>query len=252
MDFNYIKHGHCYIKKGNCIELLKQIPDNSIDLVLTDCPYRVVSGGCTTNTATFRACSGIINRRKNSEYVNKKLVQQGKPFKHNDIQFSEWLPDIYRVLKPITHCYIMVNGRNLTKLMTECEKVGFIYQNLLVWDKGNATPNKYYMNSCEFILMLRKSNAKNINNMGSKTIIKIPNVRNKTHPTEKPVELIEHLILNSTNENDIVLDPFMGSGSTCVASINTNRKCIGYEIDSEYFFTAKQRIENTLIETRKL
>ena len=100
------------------------------------------------------------------------------------------------------------------------------------------------MNACEFILFLRKGNAKNINNLGSKTIIRVPNVRNKTHPTEKPVDLMKILIENSSNENDIVLDPFMGSGSCGVACVNTNRNFIGMELDKTYFDIAKQRIEN--------
>ena len=101
------------------------------------------------------------------------------------------------------------------------------------------------MNACEFILFLRKGKAKNINNLGSKTILSVPNVRNKMHPTEKPVELMQILIENSSNENDTVLDPFMGSGSTGIACLNTNRNFIGIELDKTYFDIAKSRIEKT-------
>lgn len=92
--------------------------------------------------------------------------------------------------------------------------------------------------------MLRKEKAKNINNMGTKNILKVSNIMNgKTHPTEKPVELNEILIKNSSKENEIVLDMFMGTGSTGVACINTNRSFIGIEIDEKYFEVAKKRIE---------
>ena len=98
------------------------------------------------------------------------------------------------------------------------------------------------MNACEFILMLRKGVAKNIKNMGAKNLFEIPNVRNKKHPTEKPVKLMEILIENSSNEGDIVLDPFMGVGSTGVAAKNLKRGFIGIEIDEQYFSIAKDRL----------
>lgn len=222
---------------GDCLELMQSIPDCSIDLVVSDVPYHIIGGGCSNNAVYIKSePSGVIGHR------TSVYAKQGKIFKHNDIEFSEWLPSVYRVLKDNSHCYLMVNGRNLKDLQTEAEKVGFKYQNLLVWDKGNCTPNKYYMNACEFILFLRKGNAKNINNVGTKTIISIPNVRNKSHPTEKPVDLMKILIENSSNENDTVLDPFMGSGSCGVACVNTNRNFIGMELDKNYFDIAYHRI----------
>ena len=132
-------------------------------------------------------------------------------FSNNDIKFSEWLPDVYRILKEGTHCYIMINGRNLKELQQCAEDVGFKFQNLLVWDKSNKTPNQFYMQQIEFILMLSKRPARNINERGTSNLLSFKNlVGNKVHPTEKPVELMEVFVSNSTNENDIVLDPFMG------------------------------------------
>ena len=130
-------------------------------------------------------------------------------------------------------------------LQHAAEDVGFIFQQLIVWDKGNATPNKYYMNACEFILMLRKGRAKNINNMGTKNIIQVPNItRTKAHPTEKPPELMRILIENSSNISDTVLDPFMGVGGAGIASIESKRDFIGIEIDEKYYSIAKQRIDD--------
>ena len=80
--------------------------------------------------------------------------------------------------------------------------------------------------------------------MGTSNILKIPNIKNKLHPTEKPIELMKILIENSSNKNDIVLDCFMGSGSTGVACIETGRKFIGVEIDEKYFNIAKQRLKD--------
>lgn len=92
--------------------------------------------------------------------------------------------------------------------------------------------------------MLRKGNAKNINNMGTKNILDVKNIiGNKTHPTEKPVVLNEILIENSSNKDDVVLDPFMGTGSCGIACMHTNRNFIGFEIDKKYFDIAKERIK---------
>lgn len=224
---------------ADCLEVLKNIPDESIDLVCTDCPYHIVSGGCT-NIPRKDELSGIFNRRLAWNAENAKT---GKLFSHNDIEFEEWLPELYRVLKNWSHCYIMINARNLAELQTKAEKAGFVFQQLLVWNKGNATPNKYYLNACEFILMLRKGSARNINNMGTKNILSVPNIiGNKCHPTEKPVELMEVLIANSTNENDIVLEPFAGAGATCIAARNLKRRFIGIEIDEQYAKVANERL----------
>lgn len=225
---------------GDCLEVMQTIPDKSIDLVVTDCPYHIMQGGCT-NVPRKDEPKGIFDRRNTFTQQNAK---NGKLFDFNEIKFEDWLPNLYRILKDKSHCYIMINGRNLKELQQKAEDVGFKYQNLLVWNKGNVTPNKYYMNACEFILMLRKGNAKNINNMGSKSVLDVKNILGgKKHPTEKPVELMKILIENSSNINDVVLDPFMGSGSTGIACKNTNRKFIGIELDEKYFEIAKHRIE---------
>ncbi len=106
-------------------------------------------------------------------------------------------------------------------------------------------PNHYYLRCYECILMLRKGKAKDINRMTTKNILDIPNIKpgTKVHPTEKPVDLMKILIKNSSNEGDIVCDMFMGSGSTGVACLETNRKFIGCEIDSDFYNIAEDRIK---------
>jgi site-specific DNA-methyltransferase (adenine-specific) len=225
------------------MEGMKQIPDNSIDLVVTDPPYKIVQGGCSNKAVTINACGGILNKHNGN---NIELVKKGKIFNHNEIQFNEWLPEIYRVLKDNSHCYIMINGRNLAELQMEAEKVGFRFHNIIAWDKGNATPNKWYMQRLEFILFLFKGEAKNINNMGTTTLLQVPNIKRgtKLHPTEKPVDLMKVLIENSSNEGDLILDPFMGVGSTALACKELNRQFIGFELDKHYCELAEKRISN--------
>jgi len=164
-------------------------------------------------------------------------------FKDNNIKFSDWSLDTYRVLKNGGHCYVMVNDRNIQDLLNAFTAVRFKVLNILFWDKGNVTPNKWYMKAGEFIVMFRKGKAININNMGDSTLLSFKNgIGHKLHPTEKPVDMMEKLILNSSNENDIVLDHFMGSGTTAVACKNNKRQYIGFELDTVYCDIAEQRL----------
>lgn len=216
---------------GDCLELMKEIPDGSVDLVVTDPPYKTITGG---------TCDGKRSKRpKGMLSGNKKL------FDYQKINVQDWLPNVYRVLKPGSHCYIFTNSLNLTEMLVESQHVGFKLHNVLVWEKNNCTPSQFYMKNCEYILFLRKGKAKWINNIGdSKTVHKFNNViGNKVHPTEKPVGLIEFYVNNSSNLGDTVLDPFMGSGSTGVACLNAGRNFIGIELDEHYFNVAKERIE---------
>lgn len=232
---------------ADCLDILKQIPDKCVDLVCTDCPYKIISGGCSTDIyGHAQGCGKCSKRWETKGALNKNYanIKSGKMFEHNDIAFETWLPEIYRVLKDNTHCYIMINGRNLAKLQKSAEKVGFKYQQLLVWHKYSATPNKWYMQNVEFILMLRKGNAKYINNLGAKTLLSVPNtIGHKLHPTEKPVELMEILISNYSNIGDIVLDPFSGSAPVAVACHNLKRKFICIEKDPEYYEISIKRFE---------
>lgn len=216
--------------QGDCLKLMKNIPDVSIDLIITDPPYKTITGG-DSNGANSERPKGMLQG-------NRKL------FKHQNIKISSWMPEIYRVLKEESHCYIFTNSLNLQEMLNEATKAGFKLHNLLVWEKNNCTPSQYYMKNCEYVLFLRKGKAKWINNIGeSKTVHKFNNIiGNKLHPTEKPVDLLEYYLLNSSEPNDVVLDPFMGAGSMGEACILNNRNFIGIELDSTYFQIAKDRI----------
>lgn len=225
------------IYKGDCLELLKNIPDGSVDLILTDPPYKIITGGDSNGINSLRP-RGIL---KGNRELIKKIPD-----------FSDWLPETFRVLKNNSHAYFMINSTNFLNLCMEIEKVGFKIHNFLIWEKNNCTPSQFYMKNCEYVIFCRKGKAKYINNIGgSKTVHKINNIiGNKNHPTEKPVELMSFYINNSTKINDIILDPFMGSGSTGVAAISSGRGFIGAEIESDYFSIAEKRIseaeENSL------
>jgi len=213
----------------DCLSVLDNLISKNIkvDCIITDPPYKVISGGKPTKKGQP---SGLLSKN------------DGKIFKYNDLDETLWFPKIYKILKDNSHCYIMTNTLNLEKYLRLSRESGFKLHNLLVWEKNNCTPNRWYMKNCEYILFLRKGKAKSINNKGSKTVHKFNNTINKLHPSEKPIDLMKYYILNSTNENETVLDFTMGSGTTGVACKHLNRNFIGIELDEYYFNIAKKRI----------
>ena len=211
----------------DCLNVLKDIGDDSIDLVVTDPPYEVITGG--RNGGVKGKPSGILTE-------NKQLM---KSIPKADL----WLSECFRVMKDGTHIYIMTNTLNLTSYLNIVNTVGFKLHNLLVWNKNNTTPNRWYMKNCEYVIFARKGFAKSINNPSSQTVHSFDNIiGNKQHPTEKPVELMKLYVENSSQVGDTVLDPFMGSGSTGVACKELGRNFIGIELDKQYFDIAESRI----------
>ena len=214
---------------GDCLEVMKGIPDGSVDLVLTDPPYKVTSRGGYTSAGGMMLDS---------------QMRKGKVFKENLIKIRDWLPELHRVLKETGHCYIMCNNKNLPDFLAAISDSDFHLIKTMVWAKDNKIMSQAYMSQTEFILFLRKGGFVRINNCGSSDLVQVKNPKNKSHPTEKPVELMEYLIGNSSQESEMVLDMFMGAGSTGVACKNLNRKFIGIELDENYFNIAKERIDN--------
>ena len=231
LDNTYVNN-NIKLYNSDCLEVMKTIPNNSIDLIMTDPPYPVISGGKPHKKGQP---SGMLSKN------------DGKIFDYNDIKPEIWIPEVYRVLKPESHCYIMINTINMEKYLRICRETGFGLHNILSWHKNNVTPSRWYMKNCEFTLFLRKGKAKTINNVGSKMIHEFNNIiGNKQHPTEKPVELMKYYIANSSNDGDTVFDPFMGVGSTGVAAKELGRKFIGIEIDKVYYDIADKRINSNI------
>lgn len=219
---------------GDCLEVLKNIPDNSIDLIVTDPPYPTTSRGNAGNSGGM---------------LQKEINKRGKVFEHNNIDCSKYAPEYHRVLKDGSHCYVMTNHVNLINMLNVFTNCGFHFIKSLIWNKGNKIMGQYYMSQFEYILFFRKGKGIRINNCGTSDILSVKNVKTKgaggnLHDTEKPVELMKILIENSSKENQTVLDTFMGIGSTGIACVDTNRNFIGIEIDKEYFDIADIRIKN--------
>jgi len=216
---------------GNAIEELRLMDDESVDLIVTDPPYRTISGGTGPTSKMHRRPAGMLSKN------------DGKIFTENDVQFSDYLPELFRVLREISHMYLMVNFLNLEEAMSEIRKAGFQIHNLLVWHKNNAIPNRWYMKNVEYVIFARKGAAKAVNNKSSMTCHKFNNLcGRKTHPTEKPVDLLRFYIENSSSHGDVVLDPFMGTGSCGEAAILSGRRFIGIELDTDYYRIAEHRL----------
>ncbi len=226
LDFEKI--GDCTLYFGDCLDVMPLLGE--VSCVVTDPAYRVISGG-TGSGAMCERTAGILKKN------------DGKIFEHNDVSISDWLPLVYKVLKDPAHAYLMTNFLNLEETLSACRACGLGLHNLLVWKKNNVTPNRWYMKNVEYTVFARKGAAFSINDKGAKTCVDFDNPRDKAHPTEKPLALMELYIKNSTQPGDTVLDPFMGSGTTGVACVNTGRKFIGIEKDPEYFDIACDRIE---------
>lgn len=224
------------IYNQDCIDVMRNMPDESIDIICTDPPYRVTSRGGSANTM--------------SGYWVSEKSRKGKIFDYNDIDIEKYLPEFYRTLKADAHCYIMCNNLNLPHFFEVIGESDFNFVKLLVWDKQSKICGRYYMGQVEHIFMLRKGKDKPINDCSQSDLLSFSNFNrekdregNNLHDSMKPVSLMQCLIENSTQEGELVLDPFMGSGTTAIACIRSKRHYIGCEIDPKYYKVTIDRIE---------
>jgi site-specific DNA-methyltransferase (adenine-specific) len=169
----------------------------------------------------------------------------------NDVSL-EWLSDFtdhcYRILKPDSSAYIFCSWHKVDIFKQEFER-RFKLKNILVWVKNNHGSGDLtgaYAPKHEFVLYMHKGRTVFRNGRTPDVVYsdKVAATR-MVHPTEKPVKLLEKFILDNSDEGDIVIDPFMGSGTTGVAAKNLKRSFIGIELDEEYFKIAQERIEKT-------
>ena len=231
-----------YVEQGDCLELMKQIPDGSIDMILCDLPY-----GTTKNKWD------------------------------NVIPFDDLWDQYERIIKENGAIVLFCDGLFTAKLVQSNVKM---WRYNLVWDKqrgcdflnANVKPLKSHEDIAVFykkkpiynkqvwystpyqrtVSFSQSDNYGNWEGLGSKsvdgarnplTILSFARDSDRSHPTQKPVALLEYLIQTYTNEGDVVLDNCMGSGSTCVAAVNTNRHYIGFELDEKYFQIACDRLD---------
>ncbi len=222
--------GNCRLIQGDCRDVLPHLTGVA-DMLFCDVAYELTSGG-----NAHQSMGGLF---ATDAYDNDGLLMEV-------VDWEELGGPFYRACKPDADAYIMANDKNLFRAGVAFEGAGWKFHNLLTWDKIRATRNRWYMKNLEFTIYLwkGKADAQGINDCGSKQSFPLNAPKVTEHPTEKPVELVQHYIHNSTQAFDTVLDPMMGSGTTMVAAIATGRACIGIEKDPTWFEVAYQRAAN--------
>ena len=220
------------IHLGDCYELIKQIPDKSVDCIYTDIPYLYESGG-----------------DGNSELAKRIFRKKGE-IKDSDMYDGidyDIFNDFIRISKNI-NIFIWCSRLQIYKIMEFYVPKGYLY-NLLFWGKTNPTPstNNSWLPDVEYLLVFREKGL-SLNDgyeLKSKYYISAINKSDKDtyeHPSIKPMELVKRHLLHSTQPNDLVLDCFSGSGTTCVAAKELNRRFIGIEIDPHYHKISVDRL----------
>ena len=212
---------------GDCINMMKNNSFNA-KCAIVDPPYKMTKRG--------KSCRPNWMPNNMGENVFDGEIPKTK----------DWMLALYNSLEEQSHCYIFTNTISIQEYLNIATEVGFKLHNIITIIKDTGMPNRWYYKQCELVLFLRKGVAYPINDFTSRDNISVimPKKKDgKLHITQKPLDLIEKFIYNSTNEGDVVIDPFMGSGTSGVACINTNRNFIGIELDETYFNIAKERIE---------
>ena len=211
---------------NDCLKVFKDIEDKSINLCIIDPPYNINYYGRGKITK-FTAIKGDnVDVDEHNKWLTKIIEQ------------------IYRILKDDSSIYVFVDYRNYPRFYNIIKRY-FNIKNCIVWDKCSIGMGQSYRFQHEFIIYAVKGKLMlNFLKRNVSDIIRIKRDNVYFHPTQKPVELLEKLILYSSNVNDIVFDCFAGSGSTLVASKKNDRNFIGIEIEEKYCNIIKKRLDN--------
>lgn len=220
--------------------VIKRIPDNSIDFILTDPPYNI--GKHSTGNIPLPGRSAM----------NNDVAE----WDHIDFNPEEWADEFIRILKPTGNLFIFTSYNQLGRWY-DCLDRKFDTSNFMVWHKTNPAPKIFkagFLNSCEMIFTCWNkkhtwnfiSQAEMHNFIESPICMRPERLKEPKHPAQKPVAILKKMIEIASNSGDIVFDPFMGVGSTGVAALSLNRKFIGVELDRTYFEAAKKRIDNEM------
>ena len=252
----------CILYGGDCRSVLAELPENSIDTIFADPPYNLSNGGFT--------CSG-----GRAVSVDKGAWDRSQGIE-GDFQFHhQWIAACHRVLKPQGTLWISGTYHNIYACGYVLQLLGFRLLNDICWYKPNASPNlscRFFTASHETLLWARKSpksHHKHVFNYDAmkngdfpRDSLKVPGRQMRSvwsmptpsaseklhgkHPTQKPIDLLDRVVAASTRPGDVVLDPFLGSGTTGVSALMGDRKFIGIEADPNYLDLAQARLRETL------
>lgn len=232
------------IENGDCIRVMETIEDNIVDLVITDPPYNL---------------SVFMNSRDTN--LSKMRDNFFGASGWDDMEYDDWVDHMdsffkhaYRLLKKGGAMIVFMSIIKIESIIALAKKYGFYYKTTGIWHKTNPMPrnmNLHFVNSNEcWIYFIKDKKTGTFNN---KTLeldfieTSVTSAREKRfgkHPTQKPIKLMEHFIRLLSNDGDLILDPFLGSGSSAVAAKRLGRNFIGIELNKEYYNLAKKRVEN--------
>jgi site-specific DNA-methyltransferase (adenine-specific) len=251
--FDDPKH-HLRIYHGDCLDLLAQIPESSVDLVFADPPYFLSNGGITCHAGKMVS-------------VHKGDWDKSRGPDANHEFNRSWLAAAQRVLKPNGSIWVSGTSHVIHSVGFAMQQLGFKLLNDISWVKPNPPPNlscRYFTHATETLIWAAKDKKsrhtfnyklmkeQNRNKqMKSVWEIRPPESWEKKfgkHPTQKPVALLERILLASTNEGDLVLDPFLGGGTTLVAAFRLHRHALGCELSAEFLSLSLRRICSNLVQ----
>lgn len=216
------------IYNEDCLEGMKRLDNGSVDLIVTDPPYGV----------------GVTSNGKKGNFTDMNLI---KPF------FTQLFSEYSRVLKEGGEFYICTDWRTYPLLYPLLQNY-FEVKNLIVWDYEWIKAGSHYRFSHEFIIYGFKGKNKRGFSASERDVWRIKPInftsKNKLHQAQKPVELIKKMLTNSSEKGQVVMDTFLGSGTTAVACMDMDRKFVGFELDDKYFNVANERIKNHAIQEK--
>ena len=240
----------------DCLKILEEIPENTFDMIFADPPYMLSNGGITCQNGQ------VVS-------VNKGKWDKSQGFEQDFEFHKKWLSACKRVLKKNGTLWVSGTYHSIYSCGFAMQLLGYHILNDISWFKPNASPNmccRYFTASHETLIWARKDKKTKHtfnyelmkNGDFSSDFIKKPNTQMRSvwaigtpkksektfgkHPTQKPLDLLERIILASTNEGDLILDPFMGSATTGVAALKHNRKFVGIEKEKEFVELAEKRL----------
>ncbi len=228
---------------SDCTEAMHQLPDDSVDCIITDPPYNL----------------GLFMHKRNTN-LQKMRENQFAYAGWDNLEFDEWrdnmakwLKECNRVLKKKGTLVIFMAIIKVGEVIKLAEEAGFYYKTTGIWHKTNPMPRNMkiqFVNSTEcWIYFINEGTSGTFHNEGKvqhdfmeSSVCPLSEKKEGKHPTQKPLSIMKYLIETLSNPDDVILDPFMGSGATCVAAAMTGRRYIGIELCEEYFNIASARI----------
>lgn len=238
---------NCTLALGECTNKISEINDSTVDLILTDPPYNL--GLFMKNRETN------LGALRENHFSASKWDDLGQD--EWEIKMNEFFKESARILKKRGSLLMFMSLMKIETIVKIAEKNGFYYKTTGIWHKTNPLPRNrdlHFVNSTEsWLYFIHGGKTGTFNNQGKlihdfyeSSVIGLKEKRYGKHPTQKPVKLMEHFVKLLSNTGDMILDPFMGSGSTGVAAMLNNRKFYGIELDEEYYKISMKRIAEVI------